>query len=112
MRKGFSTVEFLFVLGVLAIVMLILTPVFFAARQAAEDAKKTYNITNFSEDDITPGEVVYMVLNGRKGIVTAVRGDGRYWIRYADKNETMTELLLHPYEITEEPPPLLQGVDD
>ena len=110
MRKGHIFLDIVIVVAVIGLIIAIFIPALVAIKQKVEHDKQLYNVTEFYEDDITPGTVVYMALNGRKAMVIAMRGDGMYWVNYADKNETIEELLLHPFEITRDPPVI--GIND
>lgn len=100
-RKGFTIVELLVVICIIAILMAMLIPAIKAAVDAAERAKLEQQTQEIVVDEVgyQPGDIVNMVLNGDKVQILAKRGDGMYFVRHVDKEGRVMELLLHPFEL-------------
>lgn len=108
MKKGFSIVEVLVVIFIMAMLVVLLLPAVNAARKAAERHQQENQVAISAVEksglELFDGDFAYLVLDGRKVQITSDQGNGMYWVRYSDNVGHLEEVSLHYFELVDERP--------
>lgn len=99
MRKGFTLVEVLIVVFILLLLVALVLPAIFAARDAVREQEV---VTEEIEITFEQGDFAYLVLDGRKVQVTSVQNQGVYLVRYADNTGHLEKISLFYFELTDD----------
>jgi len=102
MRKGFTPIEVLVVVVILAMIVLLLLPAIFAVRESVSPLM-TYPYEEASvEEKFEQGDFAYLVLDGRKVQVISVQRQGVYLVRYANETGHLEQVSLSHFELTDD----------